>query len=92
MISATDPDAGKKKYAYDPHPNPQLVWAREAEHTSFEVPTVSLHVHERSDPKTILAAARKKNGAAKHDEQLPLFAQPTPSSTSATFSRNGSGQ
>jgi hypothetical protein len=32
---------------YDPHLDPQLVWAGKKEHTSFEVPTVSLHVHER---------------------------------------------
>ena len=39
----TDPDAGQKKtYAYDPHLDPQLVWAGKAEHTSFDVPTVSL--------------------------------------------------
>ncbi len=25
-----------QKYAYDPHPDPQLVWAGKAEHTSFE--------------------------------------------------------
>ncbi len=44
----TDPDAGAKKtYAYDPHLDPQLQWAGKAEHTSFELPTVSLHVHER---------------------------------------------
>ncbi len=43
----TDKDAGKKTYAHDPHLDPQLVWAGKAEHTSFEVPTVSLHVHER---------------------------------------------
>ncbi len=44
----TDPDAGQKKtYEYDPHLDPQLIWAGKAEHTSFEVPTVSLHVHER---------------------------------------------
>jgi len=30
-----------KKYTYDPHLDPQLVWAGKAEHTSFEVPTVS---------------------------------------------------
>ena len=29
-----------KKYEYDPHLDPQLVWAGKAEHTSFEVPTV----------------------------------------------------
>lgn len=60
----TDPDAGQKKktYAYDPHLDPQLVWAGKAEHTSFEVPTVSLHVHERIDPRTIIEAVRKNNG------------------------------
>jgi len=60
----TDPDAGQKKktYAYDPHLDPQLVWAGKAEHTSFEVPTVSLHVHERIDPRTIIEAVRKRNG------------------------------
>jgi len=36
-----------KKSEYDPHLDPQLVWAGKAEHTSFEVPTVSLHIHER---------------------------------------------
>jgi adenine-specific DNA-methyltransferase len=58
----TDPDAGqqKKTYAYDPHLDPQLQWAGKAEHTSFEVPTVSLHVHERIDPRTIIEAARKR--------------------------------
>src|SRR4030066_340886 len=59
----TDPDAGAKKaYAYDPHLDPQLQWAGKAEHTSFEVQTVSLHVHERIDPRTIIQAVRKKNG------------------------------
>jgi adenine-specific DNA-methyltransferase len=44
----TDPYAGVKKgYAYDPHLDPQLQWAGKVEHTAFEVPTVSLHVHER---------------------------------------------
>ena len=36
-----------KKYAYDPHLDPQLVWAGKAKHTSFEVPTVSIHIHDR---------------------------------------------
>jgi adenine-specific DNA-methyltransferase len=39
----TDPEEGSQKYAYDPHLDPQLVWAGKAEHTNFEVPTVSLH-------------------------------------------------
>jgi adenine-specific DNA-methyltransferase len=58
----TDPDAGRRTYQYDPHLDPQLVWAGKAEHTSFDVPTVSLHVHERIDPKTIIQAVRKRNG------------------------------
>jgi adenine-specific DNA-methyltransferase len=70
-----DPDAGKKIYQYDPHLDPQLVWAGKAEHTSFEVPTVSLHVHERIDPKTILDAVRKRNGDPGV-EQMSLFARP----------------
>ena len=70
----TDPDAGQKKkcYAYDPHLDPQLVWAGKAERTSFEVPTVSLHVHERIDPRTIIEAVRKRDGEDV-SRQLPLF-------------------
>ncbi len=59
----TDRDQGKKVYAHDPHIDPQLVWAGKAEHTSFEVPTVSLHVHERIDARTVIEATRKRNGA-----------------------------
>ena len=59
----TDRDQGKKVYAHDPHIDPQLVWAGKAEHTSFGVPTVSLHVHERIDARTIVEATRKRNGA-----------------------------
>src|SRR3989442_543995 len=36
---------------YDPHLDPQLVWAGKKQHTSFEVPTVSLHVHETIEPR-----------------------------------------
>ena len=69
----TDPDAEQKKktYTYDPHLDPQLVWAGKAEHTSFEVPTVSLHVHERIDPRTIIEAVRKQNGGGA--QQLTFF-------------------
>jgi len=51
-----------KDLDYDPHLDPQLVWAGKKEHNSFEVPTVSLHVHERIDPRTIVDAVRKRNG------------------------------
>ena len=59
----TEPDEGKKQmYQHDPHIDPQLQWAGKVEHTSFEVPTQSLHVHERIDPRTIIEAVRKRNG------------------------------
>ena len=73
VTSYTDSDAGKKAYAYDPHLDPQLVWAGKKEHTSFDVPTVSLHVHERIDSRTVIQAVRRKNGAPPA-RQLPLFA------------------
>ena len=69
----TDKDSRKTLYAYDPHLDPQLVWAGKAEHTAFEVATVSLHVHERIDPRSIVEAVRKRNGA---EPQLSLFSAP----------------
>src|SRR4051812_22424564 len=50
---------------YDPHLPPQLLWAGKKERNSFEVPTVSLHVHENIDPRTIIEAVRKRNGNSK---------------------------
>lgn len=61
-----------KDLDYDPHLDPQLVWAGKKEHTSFEVSTVSLHVHERIDPRTIVEAVRKRNGN-DGPEQPSLF-------------------
>ena len=63
----TDKDGNKKQYQYDP----QLVWAGKAEHTSFDVPTVSLHVHERIDPKLIIEQVRKEQ--KQEAEQMSLF-------------------
>ena len=45
--------------------SPYLDWTGKAERTSFEVDTVSLHVHERIDPATILAALQKQVKGAK---------------------------
>ncbi len=60
----TDVDAPPTCYEHDPHLDPHLSWSGKAEHTSFEVPTVSLHVHERIDPRTIIHAVRKNGHAA----------------------------
>jgi adenine-specific DNA-methyltransferase len=99
VTPATDPEAGKTRWSFDPHLDPALQfdsqrsrveaiidealssgdtermrnaleelkhlqtpylnWAGKAEHTSFDVDTVSLHVHERVDPASILSAVRK---------------------------------
>ena len=58
------------KYEYDPHLDPQLVWAGKAEHTSFEVDTVSLHIHERVSTEAIMRAVRRE------EVQRTLFADP----------------
>ena len=61
LVSAdTDPINGRKTYMFDPHLDPELQWSGKTEGTSFEVDTVSLHVHERIDPLTIIEAVRNK--------------------------------
>jgi adenine-specific DNA-methyltransferase len=42
---------------------PYLQWTGKAERTSFEVDTVSLHVHERIDPMSILSAVSRARDA-----------------------------
>lgn len=51
-----------KRYEYDPHLDPQLQWASKAEHTSFEVDVVSLHIHERVSTRAILDAVKNFRG------------------------------
>ena len=58
---------------------PYLNWTGKAERTSVEVDTVSLHVHERVDPATILANAAKRlkgKDAPTQWQQPDLFAAP----------------
>lgn len=58
---------------------PYLNWTGKAERTSFEVDTVSLHVHERIDPASILHAVRKQMRNEKTPQpkmQLGLFSAP----------------
>jgi adenine-specific DNA-methyltransferase len=63
------PPQPTKTYKYDPHLDPQLTWAGKAEHTSFDIDTVSLHIHERVSPEAILRAAKRE------DVQGDLFAR-----------------
>ncbi len=60
--------------------SPFLNWTGKAEGTSFKVDTVSLHVHERIDPATILAGLQKRlkdaEGNDVHKFQSDLFHAP----------------
>lgn len=60
VTAETDHLNGRKKYQFDPHLDPELQWAGKKEGTSFEVDTVSLHVHERIDPLTIIKAIQRR--------------------------------
>ncbi len=61
------PPQPTKKYSYDPHLDPHLQWAGKAEHTSFQVDTVSLHIHERISTQAIMRAVKRE------DAQRSLF-------------------
>lgn len=89
VTPTSDPETGEKKeYQYDPHLDPQLQWAGKAEHTSFEVPTVSLHVHERIDPKTIIESVKKDTD---DDGQFSLFSEKKPLREAIDFYKHKEG-
>lgn len=73
VSSATDKLDGRTKYSHDPHIDPYLSWAGKKEGTEFEVQNVSLHIHERIDPKRIIKSFFKKD---KGPRQISLFEQP----------------
>ena len=69
VTAETDHLNGRKAYQFDSHLDPELQWSGKKEGTSFEVDTVSLHVHERIDPLTIIQAIRRRG----LQEQQSLF-------------------
>lgn len=69
VTAETDHLNGKKTYQFDPHLDPQLQWAGKAERVSFDVDTVSLHVHERIDPLTIIEKTKRREA----EQQKSLF-------------------
>jgi len=76
VTAKTDPEAGTKTYAHDPHVEPNLEWSGKREHAAFDVPTVSLHVHERIDPRSILETVRRPAAAGATPIQGSLFDLP----------------
>ncbi|MDX9707826.1 MAG: hypothetical protein RBT86_09630 [Azospira sp.] len=117
VTPATDPEAGKTRWAHDPHLDPELrfdsaragverliddalagddpaamraaleelkrlqspylSWAGKAEGPSFAVDLVSLHVHERIDPMSILSALRKGEGEAGNSSGKTAAGKPS---------------
>lgn len=53
--------------AYDPHLDPQLVWAGKAERETVNVPAPSVHVHEELSAKKVVASVRRQR------TEQPLF-------------------
>ncbi len=76
---------------------PYLNWAGKAERTRFEVDTVSLHVHERIDPASILATVRKRMqegkgaGGTQADMFRAWFEEPLPYREAIEFYRHDRG-
>ncbi len=77
---------------------PYLNWTGKAERTSFEVDTVSLHVHERIDPATILSAIQKqlkqgksKGSAGQGDFFQAWFEKPLPLREAIEFYKHDRG-
>jgi adenine-specific DNA-methyltransferase len=64
------PKPTKRRFEYDPHLAPELVWAGKAERTSFEVDAVSIHVHEAISTQAIARTLQKER------PQIELFADP----------------
>ena len=63
----------KKKYAYDPSIDPQLVWAgKEEQGVELSISTVPIYVQEHIAPEAIIA--RLKAGASDNQQQM-LFGE-----------------
>jgi adenine-specific DNA-methyltransferase len=59
--SKNDIDKLKKRYSYDPRLDPTLQWSTKTENSEFDVDTVSIHIHEKIDPLTILEKTMKRS-------------------------------
>ena len=66
--------AGDEPPPFDPHFDPQLLWAGKAEAgRTLAIPTYSLHQHEAINPLRLLKDALRDADAAGLPEQLELF-------------------
>lgn len=60
VSDALDTKPIKKGYEHDPYIDPTLSWSGKVENLSFDVDTISLHIHERIDPKRVIKQILKK--------------------------------
>lgn len=60
-------DTPSARLTYDPHLDPQLIWAGKAERTEVDVPAPSVHVHEELSAQRIIGSVRRQR------LQQPLF-------------------
>ena len=74
LVSYSKEKRESKRYEFDPHLDPQLIWAGKKEHTSFEIDTVSLHIHERLSTQAILQSVLRKQEWTQ--TTLNMFAEP----------------
>ena len=70
-LSGNEEGAKKALEELKKRQSPYLNWAGKAERTSFEVSSVSLHTHEKIDPRAIIEQVRKTNTV--NYEQLSMF-------------------
>ena len=59
-----------KQYCHDPNLDPSLEWYGKKEKTTFEVPIVSLHVHETIIPQRIIYEARQRKHRGTYQSTL----------------------
>lgn len=74
LVVTSTPSPKKKAYKHDQYVEPFLSWAGKTEGDSFNVDTVSLHIHERIDPKRIIKQILKKS---EQISQPSLFERPS---------------
>ena len=77
VTSSTDKVTGKKFYKFDPFLDPNLEWTGKKEKDQLEIDNVSLHVHEKIDPKLLIEKLKSEKKENKVEEkQLNFFDNP----------------
>ncbi len=77
VTSSTDKVTGKKFYKFDPFLDPNLEWTGKLEKNQLEIDNVSLHVHEKIDPKLLIDKIKiNAEKSIKEDKQLNFFDNP----------------